>query len=363
MKLTAQERDRRHRAIRKMMEEKDFSVLVVASNAMWTGHVRYFSNYPPHFGYSYIVFPREGDPTIFVFSGIQQKVAKQRWITDARQSSNYPQDIVKRIKEFDCKDTRIGLVGTENMSFQVYDYMKKELSEATFIGANKEIFDLRMIKSQEEQDIARECARITDGLYSRIKEVAKVGMSEFDIYAEMDYYMRKQGVEAAFNLIGTGAYPVAPFLSPSGRTIEEGESLLVELTPRYEGYYTQLTVVTPMGEPTPKMKRFLEIGAAAVEAGRALLRPGNRACDVSDAMQSLIEEEGFSYPYRGGHSMGHDLDEPPAIVRSDETVLQPGMTIVVHPSVMDNHGDGVFIGSSYLITETGAEALNQTPLT
>ena len=362
MKLTEQERTRRYQAIREMMEQRDFSILIAASNAMWTGHVRYFSNYPPHFGYSYVVFPRDGEPTIFVFSGIQQKVASQRWISDARQTSNHPQDIVKRIKELDFRGRRIGLVGVENISFPIYEHMKKELPETTFVNANREIFDLRMIKSPEEQAIARECARLTDGLYDKIKEVTKVGMSEFDIYAEMDYYMRKQGVEVAFNLIGTGAYPVAPFLTPSGRTIQVGESLLVELTPRYEGYYTQLTVVTPMGEPTPKMRRFLGIGVAALQAGRALLKPGNRACDVSNAMQGLIEKEGFRYPYRGGHSMGHDLDEPPAIVASDQTMLQPGMTIVVHPSVMDEDGDGVFLGSSYLITETGAESLNQTSL-
>src|SRR5512136_1156880 len=127
MKLTAQERDRRHDAVRKMMEEKDLSILVVASNAMWTGHVRYVSNYPPHFGYSYVVFPRDGAPTIFVFSGIQERVAARRWISDARQSSNYPGDIVKRIKELDYKGKRIGLVGVENISFTIHDYLKKEL--------------------------------------------------------------------------------------------------------------------------------------------------------------------------------------------------------------------------------------------
>ena len=362
MKLTTQERDRRHGAIKKMMEEKDLSVLVVASNAMWTGHVRYFSNYPPHFGYSYVVFPREGAPTLFVFSKIQEQVAAKRWISDARQTSNYPEAIVKRLKELDCQDRKIGLVGVENMSFPIYEYMKKELPSTTFVNANKEIFDLRMIKSPEEQAIARECALITDRLYGRIKEVARVGMSEFDIYAEMDYFMRKQGVESAFNLIGTGLYPVAPFLAPSGRVIQEGESLLVELTPRYEGYYTQLTVITPLGEPTAKMKEFLNVGVAAHHAGVALLKPGNKASDVANVMKNIIEKAGYSYPYRGGHSMGHDLDEPPAIVPEDQTILKPGMTIVIHPCVMDANGDGVFLGDSYLVTETGAESLNHTPL-
>ena len=143
--------------------------------------------------------------------------------------------------------------------------------------------------------------------------------------------------------------------------IKEGESLLVELTPRYEGYYTQLTVVTPLGEPTAKMKEFLNVGVAAHKAGVALLKPGNKASDVANVMKNYIEQAGYAYPYRGGHSMGHDLDEPPAIVPEDQTILKPGMTIVIHPCVMDANGDGVFIGDSYLVTETGAEPLNHTP--
>ena len=92
------------------------------------------------------------------------------------------------------------------------------------------------------------------------------------------------------------------------------------------------------------------------------LKPGNRACDVSNAMKEFVEKAGFLYLYRGGHGMGHDLDEPPAITGEDQTVLQPGMVIVVHPCVMDANGDGVFLGDTHLVTETGAEALNRTPL-
>jgi hypothetical protein len=34
------------------------------------------------------------------------------------------------------------------------------------------------------------------------------------------------------------------------------------------------------------------------------------------------------------------------------------MTIVIHPCVMDKNGEGVFLGDSYLITDTGWERLN-----
>lgn len=360
MTLSLNERDRRYRNIRTMMEEKDLSILVVASNAMWTGHVRYFSEYPPHFGYAYAVFPKEGNPTLFVFSKIQEQVASKRWIGDSRQSSNYADSIVKRIKEFDCQGKRIGLVGVENISFKIYEHLRKELPSATFIDATKEIYELRMIKSEEEIALVRQCARINDQLYSRIKEVTKIGVSEFNIYAEMDYFIRNKGVEGAFNLIASGRFPVAPFLSPSKRVLGPEDSLLVELTPRYEGYYTQLVAVTPLGTPSPKMKEFLDIFFVAQKAGLNFMKPGNRACDVAKAMKDVIEKAGYIYPYRGGHSMGHDLDEPPAITIEDKTILKPGMTIVIHPCLMDKNGEGVFIGDSYLITEAGWERLNTT---
>lgn len=360
MKLSIEERDRRWSAIRAMMEEKDYSVLIAASNAMWTGHVRYFSNYPPHFGYAYVVFPKDGTPTQFVFSKIQEQVASKRWIADTRQSSNYAETIVKRVKECQYTNGRIGLVGVENISFVNYEYLKKELSDATFVNATRDIFNLRMIKSEEEQSIARECARITDRLFARVKEVAKAGMREFDVYAEMDYFMRKEGVESAFNLITSGPYPVAPFLSPSERVVQGEDSLLLELTPRYEGYYTQLTGYVHIGAPNSRMKRFLEVGFGAQKAGLELLKPGNRAKDVALAMKKVVEEAGYSYPYRGGHAMGHDLDEPPAVVPEDETLLKPGMIVVIHPCLMEANGEGVFIGDSYLITQTGWERLNTT---
>jgi Xaa-Pro aminopeptidase len=327
---------------------------------MWTGHVRYFSNFPPPNNYYYVVFPKEGNPTQFVFTKNQEQVASRGWIRDSRQTSNYPDALVNRIKELDYKGKRIGLVGAENISFKIYEHLKKELPSATFIDATKEIFNLRMIKSDEEQALVRECAHIADRLFSRVKEVAKAGVSESDIYAEMNYFMWKQGVESAFNPIGSGRFPISMFLSPSNRVLGLEDSLLLELTPRFQGYYAQLTVVHPLQDPSPRMREFLDIAFSAQKAGLNLLRPGNRAGDVARAMKDVVEKSGYTFPYRGGHSMGHDLNEPPAIVVEDDTILSSGMTIVVHPSVMDKNGEGVFIGDSYLITNTGWERLNSS---
>ena len=360
MPLSISERDRRHRAIRAMMESKDLSILLVGSNAMSPGHVRYFSNYPPHSGYAYVIFAKEENPTQFVRSKIQEQVAEKGWVPDSRFAANFGDALVKRLKELNPRSKTIGLVGVENIPFKMYERLRKELPSANFVDATKEIFDLRMIKSEEEQGLARQCARITDQFFQRIKEVIKPGITEYDVYAEMDYFLRKQRVEGSFNLVASGLFPVAPFIVPSERVLKPEDSFLAELTPRYQGYYTQLTVVHPLREPSPKMKELLDVAFASQKEGLKLLKPGNRACDVARAVKATVEKAGYGMPYRAGHSMGHEHTEPPAVVVDDETVLRPGMTLVIHPCVMDKNGEGVFCGDSYLVTETGWERLNTT---
>lgn len=361
MPLSIAERDRRYRAVRGMMKGKELSALLVASSAMWAGHVRYFSNYAPSEGYIYLVFPGEGDPTQLVFTEGMAKIASKGWVRDSRRAApSYPDAIVNRIRELGHADKRIGLVGSENISFELFDQVRNQLPLATFVNATREIRNLRMIKSAEEQALVRQAGKIADDLFACIKEVAKPGLRECDVYAEMSAFMWKQGVEGAFNPIGSGQFPLTLSLSPSDRVLAPEDSILIEITPRFQGYYCQLTAVHPLRAPNPKMKKFLEVAFAAQEAGLGVLKAGDRARDVAQAMKDVVEKSGYAFPYRGGHSFGHDLDEPPAITVQDDTMLAPGMTVVVHPSVMDASGDGIFVGDSYIITDTGWERLNKS---
>lgn len=360
MPLSVAERDRRHKAVRTMMERKEVSVLLAASSATSPGNVRYLSNYAPHSGYSYVVFPRDGEPTLFVRSKIQEQIAARGWLPHSQFVPSYPEAIGDCVKKLGDRAEVFGLVGVENIPFKTYEHLKRELPSATFVDMTKDMFDLRMVKSEEEQVLVRQCGRITDELFQRIREVARPGITEYDIYGEMEHFLRKHRVEGSFNLIASGPFPVAPYIVPSERVLNPKDSLMLELTPRFQGFHTQLTVVHPLEEPSSRMKEFRDVAFAAQKEGLKLLKPGNRASDVARAIKEVIEKAGFRMPYRAGHSMGHEHTEPPAIVVGDETVLQPGMTLVVHPCVMDANGDGVFFGDSYLITETGWERLHMT---
>jgi Xaa-Pro aminopeptidase len=248
----------------------------------------------------------------------------------------------------------------ENIAFKIYEYVRRELPSATFLDVTQDIVNLRMVKSEEEIGTVRECARLNLQLFDEVKRVAKPGVNERDVYAHINNFVSKAGVEHMFHLIASGPYPVSARIWPVNRVLSPQDSVFLELSPRLDGYYTQICVTHPVAEPPDKMKKLLDTAAAALQDGSAAMKPGNCTGDAARAMQGTIEKAGYIMPFRPGHSMGHELDEPPGVVADGTTVFKPGMTIVLHPSVMDENGDGVFAGDSYLITEAGWERLTTT---
>ncbi len=117
-----------------------------------------------------------------------------------------------------------------------------------------------------------------------------------------------------------------------------------------------------LGYGSAERNKMVDVAARAMEKGVAALRPGTRACDVDVAMRAVVEGAGYSMPQRAGHGVGLEVDDRPALIPSNPAPLQPGMTVVVHPSVVVPGRGGVFLGGSYLITPGGHERLYKTEL-
>ena len=59
-----------------------------------------------------------------------------------------------------------------------------------------------------------------------------------------------------------------------------------------------------------------------------------------------------------GHGLGLDLVERPRVEPSEDTILAPGMVIVVHPQLVLPAGKGtIWLADTYLVTDSGAESL------
>jgi len=99
----------------------------------------------------------------------------------------------------------------------------------------------------------------------------------------------------------------------------------------------------------------------ATEVGLAAARPGARACDVFAAMAQIAG--GGETAGRLGHGLGMQLTEGLSLTAQDESVLQPGMVIMLEPgtevSPGQNLGKIMVHEENIVIREGGAERLTQ----
>ncbi|MBI4524541.1 MAG: aminopeptidase P family protein [Deltaproteobacteria bacterium] len=362
MALTVGERDRRIESVRRKMREQSLAALIISGSTSRKGHFQYLTNYNIPIDYCYMLLPLDGDPTLFVFTPNQARIAPKRsWVSDARHSPDYGASIAARLRELGADGKKVGVVGMDVMSARTYQTIIEILPCANLVDAGEIVAEARTIKNAEEIDLIRESAVMADGACAAGRGAAHEGARDYEVFAEMDYFLKRHGVIEAFNLVTADTLPAFPYL-PVSNVLKDGDAVLMEITPRYQGYYAQLTVGAVVGQPNPERLKMVQVAQDALEKGIEVLRPGTRASNVDASMRAVVEGAGYAMPQRAGHGVGLEVDEPPALIPSNQTLLQPGMTVVVHPSVVIPGKGGVFMGGTFLITPEGHEKLFRADL-
>lgn len=354
--LSKAEQDRRYALIRSRMAEEQLDTLLVASSAMRRGSIRYVSNHPIHFGESYCVFPLDEAPTLFTFSPLQtRKALDAGWISDVRTSSDYLPDLASRLGEVHPPGGDVGVAGKRSFSVDVFEGLTDAV-EGTFTETDV-LDEIRRTKSEEEIALARRSAEIADEAFHRLRDVLEPGLNEFDVYAELKDVFYRNKVAYSFDLVGSGRRPSAQSL-PANRTLEPDDVVNVELTPAFQGYYTQLAFQLPLGSVSRSLREKEEARREAQRTGLEMVRAGVRVDELFHEMQSVVDRHGFDMPRRGGHCLGLEVNERPVISPHSNMELRSDMIVTVHPMVVDDE-ERAFFADTYLVTGDGYERLNE----
>ncbi len=141
-----------------------------------------------------------------------------------------------------------------------------------------------------------------------------------------------------------------------------------ELSASILGFSAQFGQPICVGEPAPAVRRFWDgVVQPGFERLASLMRPGVRL--------EQVQEAGHWYERHGAtgrplllHGMDLTTARPRVgierIVAYDyERTLKPGMTVMLEPDAITGDGClGLFVGRTYVITETGGHAVSQTPV-
>lgn len=161
---------------------------------------------------------------------------------------------------------------------------------------------------------------------------------------------------------GQGGY--ADVISPaSARPLQDGDLLMLDTGAVLEGYFCDFDRNWAIGAASNELRAAHVALCEATEAGFAAARPGNTAADVFHAMQSVIAKSGDAGAGgRLGHGLGMRLTEPPSLIASDDTVLEPGMVLTLEPGLQLGAGRIMVHEEDIVIEEAGARWLTQRVL-
>jgi Xaa-Pro aminopeptidase len=362
------ERERRSRTLQQMMETAGIGALILVGDTNvgsdMYGDFRYYVDNRIITNRQVAVLFAGYDPALFVSSSIQRQAAERRSsVRDCRLSDNMIEDVVKLLKERKVSG-RVG-VNLNVLPVTWYNDLNRELPGVELVDVHSQILDARFRRSEEEAELLRACAPLADGGYEAAVRMIRPGVTEYEIAAAIEDYARARGAEQHFTLIGSGRFAFGdgnglplPY-SPSMRRVEAGDSVMMEITPCLEGYWTQIVRTVNVGEPNAELEKLHRVAVGAIKKGLEVFKPGTTIREVVLAIDDYIKDSGYipSPPY--GHVCGVDLIDARVSSRNEQ-VLTPGTGVIIHPTVVTPDGKTTFFwGETYIVTENGYQRINK----
>jgi methionyl aminopeptidase len=200
-------------------------------------------------------------------------------------------------------------------------------------------------KTPEEIDKMAAAGQILARCHELLRKKARPGVTTGELDAAAERFIRSQNAEPAFK--GYRGFPGSICVSPNSMVVhgipgryelKRGDILSVDIGVIHDGWVADGAITHPIGNVTPIAAKLLAVTRASLFDAVEQCRPGNRLGDVSHAVQSRVESEGFSV-IRSlvGHGIGRDMHEDPQIPNYGEPnsgpELEEGMVLAVEPMV------------------------------
>jgi Xaa-Pro aminopeptidase len=222
---------------------------------------------------------------------------------------------------------------------------------------------LRAVKDAAELDEIRQAARIADSVYERLARESVVGRTERDVAWWFEESLHEEGADGiAFDVtVASGPNAALPHHHTGERTIEAGETVVVDAGARVDGYCSDCTRTFATGPLPEDLHRAYAACRSAQEAALSAVRAGADARGLDEIARREIEDAGFEVLHGLGHGVGLEVHELPVLRPTASGVLEQANVVTVEPGVYLEGRGGVRIEDLAVVTEGGAEVL--TPFT
>jgi Xaa-Pro aminopeptidase len=239
---------------------------------------------------------------------------------------------------------------------------------ARFASATHILRALRVIKDADEIATMREAGRITEAAFADVLKMLKIGMTELDIVAEVDFQMKRHGsLGPSFttSLYNTGPNHPILFgrrLQSWPRVLTAPVSVLFDFGAVHDGMCYDFGRTVSFGAPSEEQVRVHRLIMDSQRAGIEALKAGAVTCEEVDRVaRDVIADAGYGdkFRHRLGHAIGWDVHEPPFLTKGDTTVVQEGMIFTIEPSIFQDGTFSARVEDCIVARPGGGEALTK----
>ena len=233
------------------------------------------------------------------------------------------------------------------------------------VGVSGLVEGLRLLKDEAEMEALRRAIAIGDAAMEVAEEAVRPGVREIDVAIAMEQEFRLAGASGpSFPVIvASGRNAAMPHHSPTVKEIKEGDSVVVDMGAKLDGYCSDMTRTFCAGGPTPMFEKIYGIVLEAQRAAIDGVRGGLSAKNCDGLARDVISAAGYGdrFGHGTGHGVGLDIHESPRVSFTSKDVLQAGMVHSVEPGIYLPDWGGVRIEDLVLVTEDGSETLSRYP--
>lgn len=265
----------------------------------------------------------------------------------------------------DKKAARLSVAGMELMEARFVEALRTA-SRHSPVSATAAVEELRRVKTPAEVALLRKASSLADRGYQHFADVIELGMTEYELVAEVEAFLKSNGAEDNFMLIASGGTEVTGMKPPTDRKFQTGDSVTTELTPQVNGYWAQICRTLVMGDPSPEQQKAFAIFSEAQQTAQDFLKPGVNISDVARVQNDVFRKAGYGqytgpqYTRVRGHGLGLHLDENPYVLEEVAYVVKEGMVLIAHPNTYLPLSGYMVFGDTLLVTAGGCESFSGT---
>jgi len=339
-------------------------------------NIRYFTGYDSQFWESptrpwFVIVPLSGKP-IAIVPEIGESEFNKTWLDEIKTwPSPRPEDEGVSLLKSNLENVKktFGQIGLElgsemALRMPISDFLKlKEVVGTNLVDGSNAIWDMRMIKTNEELKKIKFVCSIASDAYNALPSTLSIGNTEREAVHKLKIDILNRGADSVPFMPGISGQGGVPQIvcGPTDRILDDGDILFIDTGSTFDGYFCDFDRNYAFGRVASDVEKVYQILWQATEIGIKTAIPGATTNDIFNAMNKVIQDGGTigNNVGRLGHGLGLQLTEPPSHRLGEKTVIKENMVLTIEPAMEYAPGKMIVHEENIIIQKDGAELITK----